>query len=180
MSFERLSRALVVISCCLLFHPANAQDAAPLKIGYVDFQAVASKSPRIAEESNRLEKEFGARKKAIRDKELALAQLKERFQKESRTMKKEDLRKLEDQILQQEREVRWQSSIFEDDYKRQYNQLVGEFEQEVLKAIVAIAKQENYDLILKDGVLISSPRVNLTERVLTELAGTAGAAPKKK
>lgn len=177
MRFEKLS-CLLFVSCCLLFQPAMAQDAgAPLKIGFVDTQAVASKSPQLAEGNKRLEKEFTARKEALKGMEAAYLQLREKLQKEGLTMSNDELRKLEEQILAQERKIRWEQGILDEDFKIRRNQIGAEVRQDIFKTIALLAKQEGYDLILTDGVLMSSPRVNLTERVLNELKN---ATPAKK
>jgi outer membrane protein len=173
MRFEKLSCA--ILASCFFFQPAIAQDsAAPLKIGYVDVNAVASGSPQFEASMKSLEQTFTARKKAIRDKELALAQLQERMQKEGRTMDSEALRKLEDQIISQDRDVRWQKSILEDDYKRQNNRMMAELENEISKTIAALVKKHGYDLVLTQGVILPSARVNLTDDVLAELKNSAG------
>lgn len=169
MRFKKLSCALLAASC-FLFQQAIAQDAAaPLKIGFVDIQAVASKSPQLAEGNKRLEKEFTARKESLKGMEAAYLQLREKLQKEGLTMNNDELRKLEEQILAQERKIRWEQGIMDEDFKIRRNQIAAEVRQEIFKTIAVLSKQEGYDLILTDGVLMSSPRVNLTERVLNDL-----------
>src|SRR5687768_8729573 len=111
MKFEKLSCAILAL--CFFSQPATAQGPAPLKIGYVDFNIVVSRSPQFEVAMKALDQEFNARKKTIRDKEIAVSQLQEKLQKEARanTMTPEALRKLDDQIVTQDREVRWQKSI---------------------------------------------------------------------
>jgi outer membrane protein len=178
MKFEQLSRVLLVACCCLL-QPAFAQEAGPLKIGFVDVQAVASKSPQLADANKRLEKEFTARKEALKGMEASYMQLRDRQQKEGLTMNNDDQRKLEDQILAQERKIRWEQGIMDEDFKIKRNQVASDVRQDIFKTIATVAQKEGYDLILTDGVLLSSARVNLTERVLTELKNGAGGDKKK-
>lgn len=173
MKFAKLSRAFLV-SFCFLMQPAIAQDAGALKIGYVDVQGVAAKSPQLAEGNKRLEKEFTARKEELKGMEASYLQLREKLQKEGLTMSNEEVRKLEEQILAQERKIRWNQGILDEDFKIRRNQVMGQLQQDIFKTITAIAQQEKYDLVLTDGVLLSSSRVNLTERVLTELKNSAG------
>jgi outer membrane protein len=172
MRFEKLSCAISIL--CFFAQPAVAQGPTPIKIGYVDVNAVVSKSPQFEAVVKSLEQEFTARRKSIRDKELALAQLQEKLQKEGRTMSTEAARKLEDQIVTQDREVRWQKSILEDDYKRQHNRMMAELESEISKTIAALVKKDGYDLVLTEGVVLPSERVNLTDDVLAELKNSAG------
>jgi outer membrane protein len=172
MRFEKLSCA--ILASCFFFQPAIAQDSTPLKIGYVDINAVASKSPQLEEAFKRLEKDIIARRKEIRDKELSLGQMQERMQKESRTMDRAEQTKLEDQMVALDREIRWKKSVLDDDSKIQQNRVRANLEQEIEKTITAIVKQDGYDLILTEGVIAVSGRVNLTDRVLTELKNSAG------
>ncbi len=172
MRFEKLSYA--ILASCFFFQPAIAQGPSPLKIGFVDVNAVASRSPQYEASMKSLEQEFTARKKTIRDKEVALSQMQEKMQKEGRTMTAEALRKLEDQIVAQDRDVRWQKSVLEDDYKRQHNRMMDELEGEISKTIAALVKRDGYDLVLTQGVILPSERVNLTDDVLSELKNSAG------
>jgi outer membrane protein len=172
MRFEKLSFA--VLASCFFFQPAIAQGPTPLKIGYVDVNAVASRSPQFEASMKSLEQEFTTRRKTIRDKEVALSQLQEKMQKEGRTMTAEALRKLEDQIVAQDREVRFQKSVLEDDYKRQHNRMMDELEDKISNTVAALVKKDGYDLILTQGVVLPSERVNLTDEVLAELKNSAG------
>src|SRR5687768_354559 len=167
MRFEKLSCAILTL--CFFSQLAIAQGPAPLKIGFVDVNAVASRSPQFEAAFKALDQEFTARRKSIRDKELAVAQLEEKMQKEGRTMSGEAARKLEDQIVSQGREVRWQKSVLEDDYKRAHNRMMDGLESEISKTISALVKKDGYDLILTQGVSWPSDRVNLTDDVLAEL-----------
>ncbi len=177
MRLERLIGA--VLTACLFSQPAVAQDAGPLKIGYVDIQAVAAKSPQFADGNKRLEKEFTARKEELKGMESAYLQLRDRMQKEGLTLSNEELRKLDEQILAQERKIRWNQGIMDEDFKIRRNQITSDIQQEIVSTIRALAQQEKYDLIVTDGVLMSSSRVNLTERILTELKNKSGATKKK-
>jgi outer membrane protein len=177
MKFERL--IWTALAACFFSQPAIAQDAGPLKIGYVDIQAVAAKSPQFADGNKRLEKEFTARKEELKGMESAYIQLRDRMQKESLTMSNEESRKLEEQILAQERKIRWNQGNMEEDFKIRRNQITSDMHQEIVKAILVLAQQEKYDLILTDGVLMSSSRINLTERVLTDLKNKSAAGKKK-
>ncbi|HEY3487304.1 MAG TPA: OmpH family outer membrane protein [Gammaproteobacteria bacterium] len=168
MILKRINSALILAWCCFL-PSAFAQDIGPLKVGYVDFQTVAMKSPQMEEAKKRLEKEFNARKEELKGMEAAYLQLRERLQKEGLTMSNEDLRKLEENILAQERKIRWNQSIMDEDFKIRRNQVMTQLQQDIVKTITTIAQQEKYDLILTDGVLMSSSRINLTDRILTEL-----------
>jgi outer membrane protein len=180
MRLKKLS-CILFVSGCFLFQQAMAQEAAaPLKIGFVDVQVVASKSPQLAEGNKRIEKEFTARKEALKGMEAAYLQLREKLQKEGLTMSNDELRKLEEQILAQERKIRWEQGIMDEDFKIRRNQIASEVRQDIFRTIATLAKQENYDLILTDGVLMSSPRVNLTERVLNELKNDSAAPAAKK
>jgi len=179
MKLQKLNYALFITCFFLLWQQAVAQDSGALKIGFVDVQSVASKSPQLDEANKKLEKEFTARKEALKGMEASYMQLRDKQQKEGLTMNDEDQKKLDDQMLAQERKIRWEQSIMDEDLKIRRNQVLTDVRKDIFKAIALIAQKENYDLILTDGVLISSARVNLTERVLTDLKNSAAGAAKK-
>lgn len=146
-----------------------AQDGSDLKIGYVNVQEVMTKAPQTKAAEEEFKKEFTKRQEELKALESEYLQLREKRQKEGLTMSDEQLKELEDNMLAKERKIRWNRSILDEDSKLRRQEIMQELRKKVYQTIAEIAQAEKFDLILIEGVLMSSSRVELTDRVLKKL-----------
>lgn len=161
---------MMALATALLFgsaFPGFAQT--DLKIGYVNLQELVSKAPQSAAAIERAQKEFAMRQEELKGIATEVQALREKLVKERITMSDDARKKLEEDLLRKEREYRWNQSILDEDAKIRESQVLNEIKGLVFKAILEIAKQDKYDLVLTDGVIFKSSRVDLTSKVLSEL-----------
>lgn len=165
----------VVVSLVLLGGMSSSfAEVGSLKIGYVNIQEVVSKAPQAATALQKAEKEFAARQEEIKAVVNEIQTLRDRLTKERITMSEDDRRKLEEDLLRKDRDYRWKTGILDEDAKIRQNQITNEIKILVYRAIVEIAKQDQYDLVLTDGVIFKSSRVDLTDEVLDVLKKSVG------
>lgn len=166
---------MAVLAAALLFGvtcPGFAQTG-DLKIGYVNLQELMSKAPQATAAIKKAEKEFSMRHEELKGIATEIQAMRERLVKERITMSDDARKKLEGELLRKEREYRWEQSILDEDAKIRENQILNEIKGLVLKSILEIAKQDKYDLVLTDGVIFKSSRVDLTAKVLGDLEKNA-------
>ncbi len=168
-----------LLGLCLLLASANAA-AAEARVGFVNTPRVLEQAPQAKVARERLEQEF-----APRDSELAAAQKtlkgqEEKLARDGAIMSEEERRRLEREVLTQQRDLKRAREAFTEDLNLRRNEEFARMQREVGDAIVAIAKQDGYDLIFETGVVYASERVDLTERVLGLLRQQFEAQTKKK
>jgi outer membrane protein len=164
-----VSRSLVVLLCIFSQQVLAQQGDESLKVGYVNVQEVLVKAPQTEIAKKALTKEFTKRQDELKAMETAYIQTREKLQKEGLTMSADSARKLENDLLAQERKIRWNQSLLDEDYKIRQKELTDQLQKDIFQTILNIAKQEKYDLVLTDGVLMSSSRINLTARIIEDL-----------
>lgn len=157
---------LTVLGICLLLFGATSVVAAEARIGFVNTARILETAPQAKLASERLEQEF-----APRDSELAAAQKnlkaqEEKLARDGALMTLDERRKLEIEVRMQERDLKRAREDFAQELNLRRNEEFARLQREVGDAIVAIAKQDGYDLIFETGVVYASERVDLTERVL--------------
>ena len=157
--------SLLLLSLSLLCFSA-ASIAAEARVGFVNTPRILEQAPQAKVARERLEQEF-----APRDSELAAAQKtlksqEERLARDGAIMSEDERRKLERDVLTQQRDLKRAREAFTEDLNLRRNEEFARMQREVGEAIVAIAKQDGYDLIFETGVVYASERVDLTERVL--------------
>ena len=81
----------------------------------------------------------------------------------------DQLRQVQNEIVVLKRDLRRATQEFREDYNLRRNEELSALQKVVYKAIVEIAKQENYDLILHEGTIYASKKVDLTDTILKKL-----------
>jgi len=146
-----------------------SQALAELKIGYVNAVRVIEEAPQGVAALKKLETEFNRR-----DKELVALQNKIRLLNEELlsnvpALKAADRRTREREALTLKRELKRATTEFREDYNQRRNEELAVLQQVVRKAILDIAKQEKYDLVLHEGAVYASDSIDITEKVLKKL-----------
>ena len=157
--------------CCgLLFIVAQAQVLAQeLKIGFVDIPYVIDQAPTAKAATARLEQEFKPRQQAIENDRAELKEKKEKLEKDDLVLTKAQRVELDQDIRRIERSLKRDEQEFREDLNIQKNKEFKQVRASVIKAINKLAKDEQFDLILSDGVLYTSKRMDLTDKVLQYL-----------
>lgn len=143
--------------------------AADLKIGYVNAVKVIEEAPQGEAALKKLEAEFSPRDKKIIEMQNKIKQLEQELEKSALVLKEADRRAKEHEAVVLKRDVRRLSQEFREDYNLRRNEELASLQKVVYKAIVELAKQENFDLILHEGVIYAGTKIDITEKVLKKL-----------
>ena len=159
---------------------ANTAMAAELKIGFVNAAQVLEEAPQADAARQRLEKEFSPRDKKLGESQKAVRKLEEKLTRDGAIMSESERRKLERDILSQKRELKRQQEEFREDLNIRRNEAFDKLRRRVFEVINAIAKSEQYDLVVSDGVVYANDRIDITPKVVARLKQEFAASSKKK
>lgn len=143
--------------------------AADLKIGYVNAVKVIEEAPQHEAALKKLKAEFDPRDKKLIEMQNKVKQLEQELEKNALVLKEGDRRGKEHELVALKRDLRRATQEFREDYNLRRNEELATLQKVIQKAIVEIAKQDNYDLVLHEGVLYASPRTDITEKILRKL-----------
>lgn len=158
-----------LLAATLTLAGAATANAAELKIGYVNAVKVIEEAPQGESALKKLEAEFSPRDKKIVEMQNRIKQLEQELEKNALVLKEPDRRAREHEVVSLKRDVRRMSQEFREDYNLRRNEELAALQKVVYKAIVEIAKQEQFDLILHEGVIYAGTKVDVTEKVLKKL-----------
>ena len=150
--------------------PANVVSAQNIKIGYVNAVKVIEKAPQGEDALKKLESEFAPRDKRLVSMQKEIKQLEDDLEKNALIMTDADRREKERGILIMKRNLRRATQEFREDYNLRRNEELAVLQKIVKKAIVEIAKQEKYDLIVHEGTIYASSTIDITDKVLEKLS----------
>ncbi|MFQ6021163.1 MAG: OmpH family outer membrane protein [Acidiferrobacterales bacterium] len=156
---------LLVYALCL----PTSTPAAELKIGYVNAVKVIEQAPQGEAALKKLESEFGPRDKKLVSMQNNIRAMEEDLEKNALVMAESQRSSKEREILVLRRDLRRATQEFREDYNLRRNEELAVLQKLVKKAIVEIAKQENYDLVLHEGTIYASSTIDITDKVLEKL-----------
>lgn len=143
--------------------------ALAVKIGYVNAIELVETAPQGKQALRKLEDEFGEREQAVlkvRDRVLALE---EDIQKNGLIMSDTDKTEKTKELRDLQRDLQRQQRELQEDYNLRRNEELARLQKIVTKAVLDIAKEESYDLIVQQAVWYS-PETDMTEKVLERLS----------
>lgn len=158
--------AALALAACAVASPALA---AELKIGYVNAAQVVEEAPQGDAALKKLEAEFGPRDRelvALRDQ---IRDLEEQLERDKLITSDADRLEQENNLRRLRRRFQRESQEFREDYNLRRNEELAELQKIVYKAIVELAKEEDYDLILHEGAVYAGDKIDITEKVLDKL-----------
>jgi outer membrane protein len=162
----RLPRFLLTLVALLLCGYAAAAD---LKIVYVNAVKVIDQAPQGDVAKKKLEAEFGARDKELVAMQNKIKQIEGDLEKNDQTVKEPDRRTKERDLLLLRRDLKRATQEFREDYNQRRNEELAVLQKIVYTAIVEIAKQEKYDLVIHEGAVYASDKIDITDKVLKTL-----------
>lgn len=165
-----LNRSLFLILALVASAVQSNIAHAELKIGVYDNRQIIDSLPTVQKEFQKLNAEFEPKQKEISDLQARLLALKEDIEKNAPVLSQTDLQAKQLEYQSKRRELQ----LLAEDTERVFNvrrnemarQIQGMVEEEVLK----VAKEEQFDLILRSGVLYASPTVDITQKILKRLS----------
>ena len=142
---------------------------ADIKVGFVQVDKILQEAPQTIESNKKLEKEFSSRTdklkadvKSLKDKEAAFSKDALTMKESERDAKEKALSQLRVDVQRKERELR-------EDINIRRNEELGGLQEQINKAVTSVAKAENFDLVLYNGVAYASEKIDITDKILKSL-----------
>ena len=143
---------------------------AELKIGFVNIPAVLEKAPQAEKAKKRLEVEFSPRDKQLVAQQKEIQSKEEKMARDASVMSDNERSNLEKDILNKKRDAKRSQQEFSEDFNARRNEELGKLQRRIVEAIREIAKEQNFDLLLTDGVIYASEKIDVTTQVQQKLS----------
>lgn len=141
-----------------------------LKIGVLDWQLLAAKSPQADMAGKRLEKEFKGRKEAFVEKQKQFEAKHEKLQRDKEVMSEAERVKAERELGKLQQDLRTLQEENQADYASRHREEMDKFLNIVKEVLDKYAVQEKFDVILpQDATLYVADRVDVTAIILEKL-----------
>lgn len=146
---------------------------AETKVGVVDNLRLMEEAPQAKSAQADIETEFAPREEELLSLQKQIRELEDKAARDGAVMSESESSKLEREILSKRRELKRTQDEFRDDLNIRKNEVLTKLQKQMYQAIVALAKEKKYDVILGQGVVYSSKSVDITDEVLAKLKAQA-------
>ena len=154
---------------CLALVCSGSAIAAEIKIGAVDPAKVLEQAPQAEVARALLEKEFAGRDRELVELQQKYRTLEETLARDGLMMSPEQRDGKERELRNLQRDVRRSQEAFRDDLNIRRNEEFGKLQREIYEAIIKLAERDGYDLILSEGVIYASDKIDLSDQLIEQL-----------
>ncbi len=159
---------LISIVCALAFTSQSYAEG-ELKIGAVQVLKVLEQSPQYQAAGKSLDKEFEPRSKVLIAEQKKIKDLEDKLAKDSAIMSEAEISKMERDILAKRRDYKRSQDEFREDINFRRNEELAKIQKVIFEAIQKVAKDNNYDVVLSEGVIYASSKADMTNLVIETL-----------
>lgn len=160
----------LIYSIALIFIVLTANvNAADTRIGIVNTAKLLKEAPQAEAARKKLESEFAPRDAKIVELQKLIKKLEEKLSKDAAIMSDAARKTQEREIVSKKRDVKRIREEFTEDFNFRRNEEIGKLQKLVSETILALAKENKYDIILNESVIYASKQVDITVNVLERL-----------
>ena len=152
-----------------LYLTGGTLPAADYVIAVIDPTRIVEQSPQYEAARAQLEKEVGDRERKLVEQQEQLTDLQRKLERDAALMSEEELQRLQTDIRNRGRKIKYAQAEFREDFSLRRNELRTKLAQQVEEVVAELAREENIDLILSEGLVYVSKRIDISDQVIARL-----------
>ena len=149
---------------------------AELKIGVVDYGRLVEESPQAKSALESIRTEFTPRQRDLQNQQATLKAKEDKLQKDGATMTGDQRANAEKDLRDGYRELQRKQSEVQDDFNARRNEEMSRLQKTLIEQVRIYAKAQNFDLVIADGVIYTTPTIDITPAILAQLQANPGSA----
>jgi outer membrane protein len=147
----------------------SSQVSADLKAAYINSAIILQQAPQAVKAVEDMKKEFQDREQQLRTSAGEIQTKEANLQKDGAIMSADQKKKIENEILEQKRKLRFDAQSLKEDVDLRRKQEIEKLRQSITSVIQSYSKKQGYDLVFTEGVAFAAEKVDITQDILKEL-----------
>ena len=143
--------------------------AGDLKIGFVSVEKLLTQSPQVEAINTAMIERFGGKKQELETLQKEIQTMQENYKRNELVMTEDKLDELKSKLIAKVQTFKQMEATLGQEVNTMRSQELAVLQKSVRTIINNIAKKDNYDLILSEGVVFASDKVDITEPVLERM-----------
>jgi outer membrane protein len=148
---------------------APAAYSSELKVGFVVIDKILSEAPQVKAINDKMMKRFGGKKKELQDMEKDLKSMQDNYKRNELVMTDAKLTDLKTKMAAKYQKYKESEASLSQEVSTMRSQELATLRETIRSIIAKIAKDGKYDLILSEGVVYGSDKLDLSDEVLDQL-----------
>ena len=165
----RCSALLAVLLLMPALVAAGSGVTQDLKIAVIDPNRIVEESPQYEEARQTLSAEVAEREADLVDQQQGLDRLGEKLERDGALMSEEEVKRLQNDIRARKRRLRYAKAELQEDFALRQSELRTKLVKQVEEVVRQIAKEQDIDLIVSEGVVYFSQRIDISADVVERL-----------
>jgi outer membrane protein len=148
---------------------------ADLKIGVVDYGRLVEESPQAKAALEAIRTEFTPRQRDLQNQQATLKAKEDKLQKDGATMSQDQRTNSEKDLRDSYRELQRKQGEVQEDFNARRNEEMSRLQKTLIEQVRVYAKAQSFDLVIADGVIYTTPTIDITPAILAQLQANPGA-----
>jgi len=148
---------------------AGQTQAPPFRIAVINPNRIVEESPQYEAARNTLSEEVQEREAGLRQQQEEIDRLDAQLERDGALMSEEEITRLRNDIRSRTRRLRYAKAEVQEDFALRQTELRTTLVKQVGEVVEQVAKEKNIDLILSEGVVYFSQRVDISGEVIERL-----------
>lgn len=138
-------------------------------IAVIDPTRIVEQSPQYEAARGQLQKEVGEREQKLVEQQEQITELQKKLERDSALMSEDEIQRLKADIRNRDRKLKYAKAEFREDFSLRQNELRTKLAKQVEEVVAELAREEKIDLILSEGLVYVSKRMDISEKVIERL-----------
>ncbi len=139
------------------------------RIAVVDPNRVVESSPQYEAAGRALQGEVEDRERMLRAQQEQISELQRQLERDGELMSENELQRLKNDIRSRNRKLKYAQDEFQEDFSLRQNELRTKLARQVQEVVVELAKELEIDLVVSEGLVYYSPRIDISDQVIERL-----------
>lgn len=157
------------IALCMTLLLAPAAYSSELKVGFVVIDKILSEAPQVKAINEKMAKRFGGKKKELDDMEKDLKSMQDNYKRNELVMTDAKLNDLKSKMAAKYQKYKESEASLQQEVNTMRSQELATLRDTIRTIIANIANKGKYDLILSEGVVFGSEKLDVSDEVLAQL-----------
>jgi outer membrane protein len=116
-----------------------------------------------------LQKEVSDREQKLAEQQKQIAELQKKLGSDAALMSEDELQRLQTDIRNRDRKAKYAQAEFREDFSLRQTELRTKLAKQVEEVVAELAREEKIDVILSEGLVYYSKRIDISEKVIERL-----------
>ncbi len=143
--------------------------AAGPKIGFVNVEKILTEAPQVQAVNTAMTERFGGQKDELQSLEKEIKDLQENYKRNELVMTEDKLNEVKTNIITKMQVFKQKEAMLSQEVATMRNQELAVLQESIRAIIMEIADEDNYDLVLSEGVVHAADKLDISEKVLDKM-----------